>query len=412
MRVLLVHAYYKERGGEDVVFETDAKLLSGAGHEVRTLPFHNTEIGDALSVRDRLGLAVSTVWSRSSASRVAAAVADFEPEVVHFHNTFPLISPAAFSAAGRQGVPVVVTLHNYRLVCANANLYRDGTVCEDCFGKPVPYPAVQHACYRGGRAESAVVAAMQVAHRARRTWTRDVDRFITPSAFARAKLVQAGLPAGRVTVRTNAVWGADLKVCSYVSREGTGRGGFLYVGRLAPNKGIATLLDAWRGRHDMPVLRIAGDGEMASDVRAAAASNPSIEYLGSLPHDEVVAAMCRSIGLVVPSTWYEIQGLVILEAFSCATPVIASDIGAIPEAVREGRTGLLVPPGDAGALAERVRWAAANVDAMRSMGDGAFAMFESDFSPERSLAQLVQVYETARAGRRTRRGAEPQLEPV
>jgi glycosyltransferase involved in cell wall biosynthesis len=162
----------------------------------------------------------------------------------------------------------------------------------------------------------------------------------------------------------------------------------------------------------MPVLRIAGDGVMAPDVRAAAASNPCIEYLGSLPHDEVAAAMRRSIALVVPSTWYEIQGLVILEAFSCATPVLASDIGAIPEAVHDGRTGLLVPPGDAGALAEKVRWAAANVDAMRSMGDGALAMFKSEFSPERSLAQLIEVYESARAGWRSRRGAEPQLEPV
>jgi glycosyltransferase involved in cell wall biosynthesis len=259
---------------------------------------------------------------------------------------------------------------------------------------------------------------MQVAHRARRTWTRDVDRFITPSAFARNKLIEAGLPAARVSVRTNAViapTGVDLEVRSSDSGatgDRIARDGFLYVGRLAPNKGIATLLDAWRGRHDMPVLRIAGDGEMAADVRAAAASNPIIEYLGSLPHHEVVAAMRRSIALVVPSTWFEIQGLVILEAFSCATPVIASDIGAIPEAVREDRTGLLVPPGAAGVLAERVRWAAANVETMRSMGDGALAMFESDFSPERSLAQLVQVYETVRAERRTRRGAEPQLEPV
>jgi glycosyltransferase involved in cell wall biosynthesis len=162
----------------------------------------------------------------------------------------------------------------------------------------------------------------------------------------------------------------------------------------------------------MPVLRIAGDGEMAVEVRAAAASNPAIEYLGALPHDEVVNAMRHSIALVVPSTWYEIQGLVILEAFSCATPVIASSIGAIPEAVREGDTGLLVPAGDGDALAERVRWAAANAAAMRSMGQRALARFESDFSPERSLAQLIEVYEIARAGRRAQRESEALLEPV
>ena len=415
MRVLLVHGYYKERGGEDVAFETDATLLADAGHEVRTLPFHNAEIGDALSLRDRLGLAASTVWSRSSANRVAAAVADFEPAVVHFHNTFPLISPASFSAARDQGAPVVATLHNYRLVCANANLYREGAVCEDCVGKAAPYPAIQHACYRGGRAESAVVASMQVAHRARRTWTRDVDRFITPSAFARAKLVQAGLPAGRVSVRSNAVMlqpGADLKGSSYVSEDRTGRDGFLYVGRLTPNKGIATLLEAWRGRDDMPPLRIAGDGEMAPEVRAAAASNPTIQYLGALPHNDVVDAMRHSIAVVVPSTWYEIQGLVILEAFSCATPVIASSIGAIPEAVRDRETGLLVPAGHAGALAERVRWAAANEVTMRSMGDSALARFEIDYSPQRSLAELIEVYEMARAERHSQRGSEAQLDPV
>jgi glycosyltransferase involved in cell wall biosynthesis len=405
MRILLVHGYYKERGGEDVAFETDAKLLEDAGHEVRTLPFHNTEIGEVLSLRDRLGLAASTVWSRTSADRVAAAVAAFQPDVVHFHNTFPLISPAAFSAAGRQGAPVVATLHNYRLVCANANLYRDGAVCEDCVGKAVPFPSIQHACYRGGRAESAVVASMQVAHRARRTWTRDVDRFITPSAFARAKLIQAGLPADRVTVRSNAVMPA--------TPGGSGqREGFIYAGRLAPNKGITTLLEAWRARDDMPVLRIAGDGEMAPEVHAAAATNPAIEYLGPLSHDEVANAMSRSIALVVPSTWYEIQGLVILEAFSCATPVIASNIGAIPEAVLEGVSGLLFQPGDASALTERVRWASTNSDAMRSMGSNALARYQSDYSPERSLAQLIEVYELAGAERRTQRRAGAQLEPV
>jgi glycosyltransferase involved in cell wall biosynthesis len=402
MRVLLVHAYYKERGGEDVAFETDARLLIEAAHEVHTLPFHNAEIGDALPLRDRLGLAATTVWSRHAARRVEAAIIEHEPEVVHFHNTFPLVSPAAFSAARGLGVAVVATLHNYRLICANANLYRDGGVCESCIGKPVPYPAVANACYRDGRAESAVVASMQLFHRMRNTWSRDVDRFITPSAFARLKLVQAGLPRDRVSVRSNAVMPA-------AAARRTVRDGFLYVGRLAQNKGISTLLDAWR-EPGMPMLRIGGDGEMTGEVKAAASANASIEYLGPLSHDDVVRAMRHSVALVVPSVWYEIQGLVILEAFSCATPVIASNIGAIPEAVLDGENGRLVPSGNAGALASAVRWAAANPGAMRMMGDKAGARFEDVYSPERSLGQLLDVYEIARARRRAETGTEVQLE--
>jgi glycosyltransferase involved in cell wall biosynthesis len=240
-------------------------------------------------------------------------------------------------------------------------------------------------------------------HRARRTWTRDVDRFVAPSAFARTKLVQGGLAAECIVVRANAVLPGPA--APDMTRES-----FFYAGRLAPNKGIATLLEAWR-RPDMPLLRIAGNGEMAADVRAAAAANPSIEYLGPLPHEDAIAAMRRSIAVIVPSTWYEIQGLVILEAFAGATPVIASDIGAIPEAMRDGETGLLVPPGDAAVLSDRVRWAASNADAMRAMGDRAQDLFEQEFAPERSLAHLLDVYESARVHRRAGRH-EARLEPA
>jgi glycosyltransferase involved in cell wall biosynthesis len=242
---------------------------------------------------------------------------------------------------------------------------------------------------------------MQLFHRARRTWTRDVDRFIVPSAFARAKLIHAGLPADRLWVRSNAI------VPAAPARR-TARDGLLYAGRLTPNKGIRTLLEAWSAE-DMPVLRIAGDGELAPAVQAAAAANPNIEYLGPLSSPDVVKAMRHSIALVVPSIWYEIQGLVILEAFSCATPVIGSSIGAIPEAVRHGDTGLLFPPGDATALAERARWATANPDAMRGMGDQARTLFDREFSPARSLNRLVEIYETARAHVH---GVSRQQEPV
>ncbi len=387
MRVLLMHEYYRERGGEDVAFETDAELLAAAGHEVNTLTFSNDEIPDSPSVRDRLGLFASTIWSRRAAARVTRKIAEVRPDVVHVHNTFPLASPAVLAAASKAGVPTVVTLHNYRLLCSSATLFRAGAICEDCTRSFLPYPAVMHSCYRGSRLQSAAVATMSSIHKARRTWQRNVDLFITPSEFLRSRLLQAGLPAHRIEVRSNAVVPPP-------NGERTPGGAFVFVGRLVDYKGIQTLLNAWQGRPDLPHLRIVGSGDMEPLVRRAAEMPDSnIEYLGALPHSEVYHEMRGARALLMPSAWYETQGLTMLEAFACGLPVIGANIGAIPEAVIEGETGLLFQPGRHEELATKVEWAATHLTEMEAMGERGRNAFFEHYAPEPSIARLLTLYE-------------------
>jgi glycosyltransferase involved in cell wall biosynthesis len=389
MRILLVHEYYRQRGGEDVAFETDGALLEAAGHEVARLTFHNTEIADKRSPVDALKLFATTVWSREAAAKVDRAITQHRPDVAHFHNVFPLGSPAAFNAAAKRGVPVLATLHNYRLICPNASLYRDSRVCEDCVRKPLALPGLLHACYRDSHSQSAAVVAMLAFHKLRRTWSRDVTTFIAPSEFLRRKVIEGGLPAGKVRVRPNAV-AAPPK-----SPPGEARG-FLYVGRLTQNKGVPTLLRAWQQEGTLPPLRIVGTGELEEMARDAALTTDTIEYSGPLPHDEVFRAMSRARALLFPSTWYENQPLTILEAFASGVPVIASRLGALPELVRDGETGLLFAPGDAADLAAKVRWATENAAAMRGMGEKALKLYRAEYSPEASIEKLVSLYEEAR----------------
>lgn len=403
MRVLLVHEYYQQRGGEDNAFETDVALLRDAGHEVSTLCFHNTDIGAASSVRERLQLLKTTVWSVSACRKLAGEIAGFRPDVVHFHNTFPLISPAAFRTARKAGTAVVATLHNYRLICVNASLFRDGLVCEDCLRLPAPVYGVARGCYRGSRGQSAAVAGMLGFHRARRTWRNDVHRFISPSQFLRSKLIEGGLPASSISVRPNPVRepGVGTPMSSSPER-------FLFVGRLAPNKGIETLLRAWQSDPGLPCLRIAGDGEQAGLVQERAETPANrIQYLGALSHEAVLQEMTAARALVFPSVWYENQPMTILEAFACGLPVIASRLGAIPELVIEQETGLTFEAGNAEDLAEKLRWSIEHPAEMERMGREARRLYERTAVPDVSLSRLLDIYADAIAESRASRKLVP-----
>ena len=249
--VLVVHNRYQERGGEDSVFEAEAALLEAHGHHVERLVFDNRELSSPLSLRRSLQLGVETVWSRSARRRLRDALATFGPDVAYFHNTFPQISPAAYAVGREAGAAVVQTLHNYRLICPAALLYREGRVCEDCVGQPVPIAALRHACYRGSRSQTGAAVAMLMAHRLRGTWRRDVDRYIAPSAFLKHKLVEGGLPAERIVVKPNFV------APDPGSKPGQGDYA-LFVGRLTETKGIACLLNAYALDKSLPPLQIGG----------------------------------------------------------------------------------------------------------------------------------------------------------
>lgn len=392
MRVVVVHNRYQEPGGEDAVFAAEADLLEGHGHTVRRLEFTNAEFGPMPSAATSVRLGVSALWARGAAARVGAAASDMSADVVHFHNTFPLVSPAAYRGARRTGAAVVQTLHNYRLLCPSALFFREGVVCEDCLGKVLAWPGVRHACYRGSRTQTAVAATMVGVHRLLGTWTRHVDSYIALTDFLKQKYIEGGWPAGSLVVKPNFVSSAP-------SEPTTEREGFLFVGRLSENKGLPTLLDAWQDCGSVGTLRIAGGGPLEAPTRLAS-ERPGVHFLGQLPRERVVAEMHGALALVFPSEWYEAFPVTLAEAFACGLPVIAGRLGAAAEIVEDGRTGLHFRPGDAGDLAAKLRWAAAHPAEMLAMGRAARAEYEAKYTPDRNYEQLMAIYELALARRR------------
>ncbi|MGI8687802.1 MAG: glycosyltransferase family 4 protein [Thermomicrobiales bacterium] len=395
MRVLVVHNRYQQPGGEDMVFAAEAALLMAHGHVVEQLVFDNDAIASHRSTLDSAWLAGATIWSRQGHTAVRDAIRTFRPDVVHFHNTFPLISPAGYYAARAEGVPVVQTLHNFRLLCANGLFYRDGHICEDCLGKPVPLPGVVHACYRDSRTASGAVVTMLTAHRALHTWTRMVDRYVVTGEFQRQKFMQGGLPAEKLVVKPNFVPDPSI---------GGGRGNYaLFVGRLSPEKGIRTLLRAWEQLAGKIPLKIAGDGPLAGDVADAQRRVPGIEWLGHVSPATVMTAMQDAALLVFPSEWYEGQPRTILESFAAGTPVVAADLGAMGELIRAGHTGVHFRPGDPGDLARAVAEAFADPTALARMRERKRAEFESRYTAEENYRRLIEIYREVADERRQAR---------
>lgn len=381
-RVLIVHNRYQIRGGEDAVVEREAAALARAGCTVETLYFSNDDIRGPV---DRLRVAFEAPHARRGIARVVEAVRRFRPDVVHAHNTFPLVSPGMFAAVRAEGAATVQTLHNFRLTCAGALLMRDGKPCETCVTGS-PYAAVRHRCYRGSRLGSLAVARMIDRHRRIGTWTRDVDAFVVLTPFARGRFVAAGLPPERIGVKPNGL--PDPGPPSEASRET-----ILFAGRLSREKGVETLKAAagQLGR----AIDVAGEGPLRESLDGA----PGLTLLGTLPGAEVQARMARAAALVVPSLWYEGLPMVVAEAFAAGTPVIASRIGALADLVEDGVTGLLVTPGDPAALAQAMARILADPQAARRMGRAARAAYLRDWTEEATTAALLSIYRRACAAR-------------
>jgi glycosyltransferase involved in cell wall biosynthesis len=330
-------------------------------------------------------LATESLWSRRWRARFARLLAEERIDLVHVHNLFPVFSPSILYASASAGVPVVHTLHNYRLICPKATLYRDGGVCEDCPRASVPWPGVRHRCYHRSHAQSATVASMLTLHRWLGTWRDKVDAYIVLTEFARAKFAAAGLPGEKIFVKPNFV--------DPDPRPGlvAGRRGALFVGRLSEEKGISTLLAAWRTL-DIP-LTIVGDGPLEARVRRVARDSEGvIEYVGRQPHDDVLRRLGQVEFLVFPSEWYEGMPLSVIEAFARATPVVASELGAMAEVISDGRTGLLFRAGDPAQLARAAREAAAGDGHMRRLGDAARAAYEEKYTARVNVGQLLAIY--------------------
>ena len=381
MKILVAHNYYQQPGGEDQVFAAETELLRSRGHDVETYVIHN----DRVDEMSRLGLAAATLWNRESHREITQISSSFLPDVVHFHNTLPLISPAGYHAARACGAAVVQTLHNYRLICPGSLLMREGTICEKCIELAMKWPAVVHACYRESAPASAAVAGMLAMHESAGTWSDVVDAYIALTGFAREKFVAGGLPVDRVHTKPN--------FTSTDPGTGAGKGGYaLFVGRLSHEKGIQVLLEAWSRADIVMPLKVAGDGPMASAVSGAGGN---VTWLGRISQAEVYEQMKNASLLVFPSTWYEGMPLTIIEALACGTPVAASNLGAMSEMIRHGNNGLHFRAGDAADLARAVNWAANHPEDLTLMRQRARTDYDRKYSASENYDRLLSVYGAA-----------------
>lgn len=383
MNIVVCHNYFRERGGEDQVFEDEVALLRAGGHTVAEFVRRNTDLsGFGVSLA-----AAQAPWNRSSYNALLDLARTVSADIVHIHNTLPQLSPAVFQAARASGAAVVHTLHNYRWACPKGILFRDGKPCEECLGRTVPWPAIRHRCYRDSRAGSTVVAATLSLHNLMNT-PQIADAYIAAGTFIKEKMTEAGLPGDRIYLKPNFL--------DPDPGPGRGEGDYaMYLGRLSPEKRVDTLLEAW-AELDRPIpLKISGDGPLRPAVEAAAARMANIEYLGFAPRDDVNRLLGGAKVLVFTSGTYEAQPLTILESFARGTPVIAGRVGAMATMIEPGSTGWLFESGDSAGLARLVSDAFNDPDGLRRMRSSVRAEFDAKYSIEHNLGRLLEIYRKA-----------------
>jgi glycosyltransferase involved in cell wall biosynthesis len=408
VKVLIVHNSYQQPGGEDVVAGREAALLRQAGHEVMEYRRSNHELR-ALSPWGKLTFPKQVIWAGESVRDLRALIHREKPQIAHFHNTFLMISPSAYQVCQEMSIPVVQTLHNYRFLCPRADFFRNGHICEECLGKTPPWPGVVYGCYRGSRAQTAVVATMLTVHRWLKTWDEQVDAYIALTEFARQKFIQGGLPAEKILLKPNFVDpdpGLRVGIGDYA----------LFVGRFSPEEKVLTLLKAWQKIEGIRLKLVGGEAhELRIRQFPGEFALEKVEFLGRRTRDQVFALMKEARLLIFPSEWYEAFPLVLAEAFACGVPVVATRLGAMAEIVEEGRTGLFFTPGDSDDLSAKVQWAFAHPQEMAQMGRRARQEFEAKYTGERNREGLLNIYRIAIGRARERRGepsASSALEPA
>jgi glycosyltransferase involved in cell wall biosynthesis len=386
MNILTVHSRYQLRGGEEECLDAETNLLRGMGHHVHRFEQDNSLVSQI----NPLSLAFKTVWSKDAYQALQKQLKTRVYDIVHVHNFFPMLSPSVYYAAEAAGVPVVQTLHNYRLLCPNGLFFRDNRICEDCLGKAIPWPGAFHGCYRGDRAATTVTAAMLAVHRAFRTWQTKVDTYIALTEFARLKFIEGGLPAEKIMVKPNFI-DPDPTI-------GNGSGGYaLYVGRLSVEKGLNTLLSAWEKLQGKMPLKIVGDGPLANQVSEAVAKLLNVEWLGQKSLSEVYDLMGDATVAIFPSSWYETFGRIVIESFAKGTPAIVVDLGAAAELVDHGRTGLHFQLDNPENLAAKVEWVLSHPIEIAQMRRAARSEFEAKYTGGINYRKLMDIYALSKA---------------
>jgi glycosyltransferase involved in cell wall biosynthesis len=377
----MVHNYYLQRGGEDYCFESEIKLLKQNKHQVFTYTKHNSEFESFNFIKK----ASKLVWNREVYAEFSKIIDKFKPDIIHCHNTFPLISPSIYYAAKSKKVPIVQTLHNYRVSCPAATFYR-GEVCEDCLGKWFCWPSIFHRCYRRSVVANFLVSVYLMLHKLIGTWTKKVDKYIALTNFCKEKFIEVGLPSKNIVVKPNFIFK------NYSKRKSIGSY-FLFVGRLTKEKGVMQLIKTWKQIPDLH-LKIVGDGPLKSEVAKYLKENQisNVYLLGPKTHSETIKLIRKSCAVIFPSEWYETFGLVIAESFANGVPVVASNLGVMSELVTKNKTGLLFDLNNIQDLIPKLYYLFAQKNNVQKMGSNAYSDYKSKFTKEKNYKILIKIY--------------------
>jgi glycosyltransferase involved in cell wall biosynthesis len=369
-------------GGEDTTVESEYNLMKSRGHEVKLLLFRNNIMG-----RGPLGkikTAINSLYNFSSARLTRKTIKEFRPDVIHVHNFFFAASPSVLIAAKKMKIPVIVTLHNYRLICANCLLLRDNKICELCITHKFPWYGVKYKCYHDSAAESAVVGSIAALHKIIGTWNRKVDRYITPSEFSGKRLIDSSLnvPADKFAVKRNFIQDPGI---GQLIRDDF----YLFVGRISEEKGVQVMLDAWK---EMPgkKLFVAGDGPDYERILSMARNRSNVNFLGRRDRMEILSLMKRCKALIFPSIWYEGLPLTIVEAFATGTPVIASSVGSMKEMIQHEKNGLLFETGNSKDLVDKV--AAFEATEFNQFSEHARNSYLEKYHPDKCYEAVMNIY--------------------
>jgi len=405
MKLLYLFNLYQQPGGENLWVRSEPELFRARGHDVIIYERDNKEI-QGWSLGKKAALLWQARWSRESYAAVRELIRRERPDIAHVYNTLVLLTPSVYYACRDEGVPIVQSVYNYRLLCPAGNFLREGKVCEECVEHSL-LRSIRHACYRDSYVQSAALAATLTSHRRMGTWTSVIDRYLVPTAFMKRKLVENGLPAERITIKPN-YHEPDPGL-----REETD-GSVLYTGRLSEEKGIHTLVEAWKLLKNPPLLRIIGDGPLRSSLARTLADHPGlrVELMGLQNHSQVISHLKTASCFVLPSEWYEAFPHVILEAFACAVPILASRIGTLPDVITDGITGMLFDPGSPEDLASKMNWMLQHPATVSNIGIAGRHEYVTKYTADKNYERLLGIYEsTARsAGTRQYETVSPEQE--
>lgn len=386
MRILIGHNSYQQAGGEDTVVQTEFRLLKDFGEDVQLFERSNNALKD-YSLIEKLQFMTRVAWQKDSYRDMIRTLKDFRPDIAHFHNIFFMLSPSVYQACRDEGVAVVQSFHNFRLLCSNALLFRNNRICEECIEHKNRWRGVYHGCYKNSRLGTAFVVQMLERHWKNGTWTRSIDAYVTATEFGRQKYIAAGIPEQKIFVKPN----IDYPV---TSRRNQDEGYFLFVGRLSREKGVSTLLRAWDLLDQVP-LKIAGDGPLYDTVLKKTRQNQYIECLGFVTQDRYVDLMAGAKAIIIPSVCYENFPRIIAEAFAYGIPVIASNVGTLAEIIQDNQTGLLFRTGDSEDLAAKIQWLVAHPKERLVMQDNIRREYEKKYTAKQNYQQLIKIYDQA-----------------